>query len=158
MANGNGQDLEATSALPGYTIFSIGGKPERIPPLTLWVLEAREKELNSINANMAPKEYADVVLLIAATSIEAMKCGDESDPTEENVEKTFKRLRRRIIYGEMRQLGNMMDQLLVNSGFPGPEELAPAKDGTGTSTESAPNSPSEESAQATLFESKENLH
>jgi hypothetical protein len=159
MAQSNGSDSAASSGrlLPGHTAFKVGGKDVSVPPLTFWTLEVRKPEMDSISGGMSLYEYADVALLIAATSIESDKCGEDEDPKAEDIKKTFNRMKRKITFGEMRDLASTMDTLLLNSGFTPPGEAQATVEGTspgtGTLTESSPTSQSEESAEEAPKES-----
>lgn len=152
--------LEAASALPGYTAFRIGGRDVMVPPLTLSVIEIRDRELSSLAEGMTQNLYANTVLLIAATSLEAANAGEDKDPTPEQIDRTFLRLKRGITVGEMRALVSTVDQLLINSGYSAPGEAQAATDspGIGTSTESPQTLQSGESAEATQSESSGSLH
>lgn len=148
----NGKDEAGVSSdrfvPPGYTVFRIGGKDIAVPPLTFWCLEARDEELKFKTASV--REHTTSCLMIIATSLECEKAGEDADPTAEAIEKTFNRLKRRIIFGEMRQLGGKMDELLINSGYEynSPGEAQAASPGTETLTDSPQTSQSEESAEA----------
>lgn len=160
MAQGNGQDetaaLRGRLVSPGHTIFKIGGKDVSVPPLTLWALEARDPEMSKLGKAMSVREYANLVLLIAATSVECDKSGEDADPKPEAIEATFNRYKRRISFGEMRMLVKEMDELLLNSGYEanpeGEVQAATVNPGTGTLTDSPPTSQTEESVGATQSE------
>jgi len=165
MADSNGHDTTVSSdrLLPGWTELVIKGKSIPVPPLTFAVLEMCDPEMSSIRPEMTSNQYGDVVLRIAATSIEAEKAGEDKDPDPADIDKTFRRLKRGIIYGEMRKLGTFMDQLMINSGYQisGEAEATMAgaeNPGTETSTESSQTLQSGESVAETPSGSKENLH
>lgn len=163
MAEQNGHDSTADTSdrrllQEGHTTFRIGRKDIEVPPLTFWTLEARDTELKMTDQSTTVREYADAVLKIIATSIEVDKLGGEADPEAEAIEKTFAQFKRRITFGEMRQLAPNMNKLLLNSGYEATPlgEAQGASPGTETSTDSSQTSPSTESAEATPAES--NVH
>jgi len=154
MANSNGHDSAASSdsrALrPNHTVFTIGGKDIEVPPLTFWTLEVRDPELKIFDEAVTVREYADAVLLVIATSIEVEKAGDDVDPTAEAINTTFMRFKRRITFGEMKQLQPKINQLLINSGYEATPvgEAAATSPGTETSTDSSQTSSDSESVTA----------
>lgn len=158
MAQSNGHDEAAVSARLRNTVFTIGGKDVSVPPLTFWCLEKRDPELKAIGAGTSVAQYSDAVLLIAATSIEAAKAGEDDDPDDAIIDKTFRRLKRKIIFGEMRTLSAKMDELLLNSGYEMtvPGEAEAASRGTETSTDSSQTSSDSESV--TPIRSESNVH
>jgi hypothetical protein len=160
MAETNGHDSTADTSdrrllQEGHTTFRIGSKDISVPPLTFWTLEARDSELKMTDQSTTVREYADAVLMIIATSIEVDKLGGEADPEAEAIEKTYARFKRRITFGEMKQLSPNMNKLLLNSGYEATPlgEAQGASPGTETSTDSSQTSLPTESAEATPAES-----
>jgi hypothetical protein len=167
MPEGNGADttgvvqqvVEAAASAPHSlpTTFRIGGKDVRVPALTLSALEMLESEMALIDTGAKIREYTKAVLRVIATSIEVARAGEERDPEPAEIQTTYDKFRRRIIFGEMSNMAVQMNELLINTGYVlrGEAEAAKteANPGTGTSTESPPNSPSGASAEAIPEES-----
>jgi hypothetical protein len=133
----------------------IGGKEVSVPQLTFWCQEVLDPQLSAIAQTLPTREFSDHVLRIIATSIEANKAGEDADPELEAIEKTFMRFKRKIIFGEMRQLSAKVNELLANSGWdmspPGEAQATSPEDQT--STDSSRPSLSETSAAETQSES-----
>lgn len=133
-------------APPGSVMFVIGGEEIVVPALTLYVLDAKKDALRSLGPDLSMTEYGVLVIEIIA---EALK---DSRP-----ELTQEELLRHCSWPETLELPARMAELLTVSGFTGsaPGEVEAASPGTGTSTNSPPNSPVGESATETPLESSE---
>lgn len=118
------------------TVFRIGGRDLKVPPLTLWDLEISADEIAEMKPNTRWSRYATLVVSVVVRQL---------NPDRPEIwDELTKSMAKSCSVAEARALSRTFDDLLSNSGFvaPGEEEAATPSDGTGTSTESLPNSPS----------------
>lgn len=144
MTEGNGFATDGMDGPRETVEFKIAGETVQVPAIYFDDTDAVKDTLAALSPNITWLEYADLVMKIVAHQLAPVR-----------PDLTYDVIRRRTKAGEAQQLAGMMNDLLRASGFPIPEpttEAAPAtteNPGTGTSTGSAANSPSEESAEET---------
>jgi len=134
MADGNG-----TVALPETSVFRIGGRDIRVPSLSLWDLEVSKRDIMLLSPELDWIEYGFTVVRIVARKIVSDK--DDAGDIETATLALSKEMSKKCSVEEIRNLTSAMNDLLRVSGFVMPGEAEAANPGTGTLTESPPNSP-----------------
>lgn len=141
MSEGNGHATDGM-ALPWKTVdFYIGG--EEIPVRAIGFVDLEDDALrvplDALGPALPIQEYRDNVVKIVAFQLRRTR-----------PDLTYDVIRERLLAGEGYELVTKMNELFRASGFRLPEPTATPEEnpGTGTSTDSAPSSPSEASAEA----------
>ena len=129
MAEGNGV------ARPRKTVdFVIGGETIAVPILMLGDVEALAVPIRALGPEQWWVDYSKCVLEVVAYQ----------------TKRDFNELKNSCSIAEARDLSSAMNKLLDESGFIAPSgEVEAASPGTGTSSDSPPNSPPEASAPET---------
>lgn len=138
MAEGNGLAKDGMIAPPNESApFRIGGRTLNVPALTLWDLELSKDDMQALTPEMAWTTYATTVIRIIARKLK-----------EDNPREFGDALLKSCSVDEARNKATEFTELLRVSGFEMGEAVAATpENGTGTSTESPPNSPSPSETQ-----------
>ncbi len=112
-----------------FADFTIGGEKFRIPAITLYVLEERQADFDSIGPELSRMQTIRTILKVLAFILD-----------EENPEEREKALRKALRFSEFDGIYASFNELLRVSGFgAGEAQAAGEVDGTGTLEPSPPN-------------------
>ena len=129
----NGAALNGLAGPDEYATFRIGGRDIKVGALTLWDLDQSREDLQGMNPDTPWTQYAATIVRIIARKLKP-----------EMWEAFAEGLLKSCTAGEARNLAVAFNDLWRVSGLMGEAEAANMETlpGTGTLTESPPNSPS----------------
>lgn len=149
MVDGNG----ATSKPTEFETFLFGEEVIKVPIASLYLLEARKEDFDSMGPQQTRREYIRTCVNIISFMVD-----------EENWETLSLQLWKKLHFKQMGAFVESMNKWLLLSGLIDPGEAEAAMDkgaenlGTGTSTPSLPNLPLMEFSEATSIESSDPIH